>query len=120
MTKVRENNYGIIFLDHQKFPFFKAIERKAEGGGKRSFSIWNIPQMLFYFILFYFIFGKHKGRPDWTSHWHPPKSSQAHWQRTDKEFHQFHSIGFEPRVTECVGKPLNIQACVQFLLTLNF
>jgi hypothetical protein len=75
--------------------------------------------MLFYFILFYFIFGKHKGRPDWTSHWHPP--SQAHWQRTDKEFHQFHSIGFEPRVTECVGKPLNIQqVCVQFLLTLNF
>jgi hypothetical protein len=23
------------------------------------------------FILFYFIFGKHKGTPDWTSHWHP-------------------------------------------------
>jgi hypothetical protein len=58
MTKVRENNYGINFLDHKKFPFFKAIERKAEGGGKPICSAYGIflkcYVILFYFILFYF------------------------------------------------------------------
>jgi hypothetical protein len=56
MTKVRGNNNGIIFLDHQKkkIPFLKAIERKAESRGNQSVQHMEYSPILFYFKLIYF------------------------------------------------------------------
>jgi hypothetical protein len=91
MTKVKENNNGIIFLDHKNFPFLRQLKERPRAEGTNLFSIWNIPQ----FIYFYFIFRKHKGRPDWTSHWHPQVKLIGRGPKT-RSFTSFTPLGLNP------------------------
>jgi hypothetical protein len=71
-----------FFLDHKNFPFLKAIERKAEGGGNQSVQHMEYSQI---FILFYLFLGSTRapptgqaiGTPHWTSNGTPKSSSLA-------------------------------------------
>jgi len=91
--KVRENNNGIIFFGPQKISIFEGNWKKGQGWREPICSAYGI------FPKFYFFkknFGKHKGRPDRTSRWHPQVKLIGRGPKKTRSFTSFTPLGLNP------------------------